>query len=296
MKACTNNSALLVVLAGLLFVPAAWADSVSGTFELDGKALAPSSVAGFRIRDQADPRQFSTYVMLSTSPMNVDAIARGVDPYTTAINDPAVLSTDHIGFRVNPDGTVVMNAHVAGTQYIDGSGIMMGARGSLASECSTNTLERVTCSVKNAKPAKTMGGKTWAIDVRFDTAVAARVTGKPLPADGGEPGKALDALIEAAKGDDLASIIALLAPSEAEDYQQEYSTPEQNLASAKQMFDFSLPRQHRITGGEYRDEDTALLEVEGVPNPGMRVLYIVTMERTDGRWGFKTSQWAGMLD
>jgi len=286
----------LLILGGLLSAPAAWADSVSGTFELGSKTLAPTSVAGFRVRDQENPRQFSTYVMLSTSPMKIDAIANQADPYAAAINDPAVLSSDHIGMRVNADGTVVMNAHVGGTQYIDGSGILMAARGSLASECTTNTLERVTCSVKNAKPVKTMGGKSWTIDVKFDTAVAARVSGKPLPADGGEAGKALDALIKAAKGDDLDNIIALLAPSEAENYQQEYNTPEENLASAKQMFDFSLPKHHKITGGEFRDEDTALLEVEGAPHAGMHVLYIVTMERTDGRWGFATSQWAGILN
>ncbi len=46
---------------------------------------------------------------------------------------------------------------------------------------------------------------------------------------------------------------------------------------------------------EFRDDHTALLEVEGAPHAGMRVLYIVTMERTDGRWGFASSQWAGIL-
>ncbi len=285
----------LAAACGLLFAPSGWADSVSGQFELDGKALVPASVAAFRVRDQGNPREFSTYVMLSTRPMNLEALANDADPYTTAINDEAVLHDDHLGFGVDADGTVSMNAHVGGTQYIDSSGSIMGSKGSLVADCTTNTLERVTCSVRNAKPVKTIGGNNWTVDVKFDSAVIARASGKPLPKDGGEPGRALDALIKAARGDDLAAIVAHLAPSQAENYQRDYNTPAENLASAKQMFEFSLPKKHRITGGELRDENTALLEVEGVPFEGSRVLYIVEMERTDGRWGYVFSQWAGTL-
>ena len=44
------------------------------------------------------------------------------------------------------------------------------------------------------------------------------------------------------------------------------------------------------------DENTALLEVEGVPYDGSRFLYLVTMERHDGRWVYRMSQQAGMPD
>ena len=290
-----TRTPLLAALAGLAIAPGAWADSVSGQFTLGGNSVKPAEVAAFRVRDQFNPREFTTYVMLTATPVDKATIAKDTDPYTTAINDEAVRDADYLAFHVDADGTVGMNAHVGGTQYIDSSGKIMGSKGALAATCSTNTPERVACTVKNAKPVKTSDGE-WAVDVSFDSAVLSRAPGKPLPKDGGEPGKVLLALVEAAKGDDLAKIIALLAPGEAEDYQRDYNTPAENLASAKQMFEFTLPKKPKITGGELIDENNALVEVEGEPHEGMRMLYLVTMQRTDGRWGYLGSQQAGMLD
>ena len=272
------------------------ADSVSGEFTLGDKVVKPTEVAAFRIRNSFNPREFQTYVMLTTRPVQREAIANDTDPYTTAINDEAVNDADYIALFVRADGETGMNAHVGGTQYIDSSGEIMGERGSLLSTCSTNTPERVACTVTVAKPVKSMDGPAWSIDVTFDSAVLARKPGKPIAKDGGEPGKVLLALIDAAQGDDLPKILALLVPSEAEDYQRDYNTPQENLENAKQMFEFTLPKQPKITGGEMLDENTALLEVEGVPYEGSRVLYIVRMEIHDGRWGYASSQRAGMLE
>lgn len=296
MKNSIARLTVLAALAGLFCLPATAADTTSGQFVLDGKALAPTSVAAFRVRSQDNPREFSTYVMLSTKPMDLEALAQSDDAYATAINDAAVMNDDHLAFGINADGTVSMNAHVGGTQYIDSSGYIMGSKGSLVADCTTSTIERVACSVRNAKPVKAMGGDTWTVDVKFDSAVIPRASGTPLPTDGGEPGKAFDAFIEAARGDDLPKIIALLSPRQAEMFSHDYNTPEENLKSAKQMFEFTLPKKHKVTGGELRGEDKALLEVEGVPFEGSRVLYIVSMERADGRWGYVFSQWAGKLD
>jgi hypothetical protein len=288
--------AIAAGLAGLLFAQAASADSVSGQFELDGKALTPSEVAAFRIRDQFNPREFITYVMLTTRPVQREAIAADSDPYTAAINDDAAMHADYLAFFVRANGETSMNAHVGGTQYLDSSGKIMGQRGSLLAECTENTAQRVACTVKVAKPVKSMDGPGWSVDVSFDSAVLSRPAGKPLPKDGGEPGQTLLALVAAAQGDDLSKIIALLTPGEAEDYQRDYNTPEENLANAKQMFDFTLPKQPKITGGELLDDNTALLEVEGVPYEGTRILYLVRIERHDGRWGYASSQRVGMLD
>ena len=286
----------LAALAALLVAPACWADSVSGQFQLGSTVMKPAEVAAFRIRNEFNPREYTTYVMLTTLPVQREAIAKDTDPYTTAINDDAVRDADYLAFHVDGKNVVGMNAHVGGTQYLDSSGTIMGDKGSLVATCTSNTVERVACTVKSAKPVKTGDDASWAVDVSFDSAVLSRTPGKPLPKDGGEPGKVLLQLVEAARGDDLGKIIALLAPGEAEDYQRDYNTPEENLESAKQMFEFTLPKQPKITGGELTDENTALVEVEGVPYPGSRVLYIVTMQRTDGRWGYLGSQRAGMLD
>lgn len=296
MTTSVLRCAIVAGLAGLILAQAARADSVNGQFELDGKALQPGEVAAFRIRDQFNPRQFQTYVMLTTRPVQREAIAADSDPYTAAINDDAAMHADYLAFFVSKDGEVSMNAHVDGTQYIDSSGTIMGQRGALLAECSQNTEQRVACTVKVARPVQPADGPGWSVDVDFDSAVLMRPAGKPLPKDGGEPGKALLALVAAAQGDDLARIIALLTPTEAQDYQRDYNSPEENLANARQMFNLTLPKQPRITGGELLDDNIALLEVEGVPNPGMRMLYLVRLERHEGRWGYAYSTPVGMLD
>jgi len=153
----------------------------------------------------------------------------------------------------------------------------------------------VACSVKVAKPVKSMDGPAWTIDVSFDSAVLSRPAGKPIAKDGGEPGKAFLALITAAQGNDLTKIIALLAPGEAEDYQHDYNTPEENLKDAKTTLGYKLPKKPKITGGEMVNDETAILEVEGAPFESGKMLYLVEMHRSNGHWGFDWAHAAGLL-
>lgn len=293
-RVSTSRHLPTLIFMAFFATPAA-ADGVSGTFNLDGKDMLPTHVAAFRVRDQFNPREFETYVMLTANPVDRAAISASIDPYTTAINDPAVMHDDYLALSVKANGEVGLNAHVGGTQYIDSSGKVMMQQGSLVATCTGNTTTQVACSVKTLKPVKTMDGPSWTIDVTFDSVVSGRAPGKPVAKGGGEPGTAFLALVAAAQGDDLAKITALLTPDEAADYARDYNTPEENLAEAKSTLGFQLPKQPKITGGEMLGEDTALLEVEGVPYADGKMLYLVEMQRHDGRWGFSGAHVAGML-
>src|SRR5690606_13684217 len=159
-----------------------------------------------------------------------------------------------------------------------------------------NTPQHVACHVKSPKPVETMDGPTWTVDMTFDSKVLARTPSKALPEDGGEPGKVLLRLVEPAGGDDFEAILALLTPQEAASYRdRDYQTAEENLADLKQLLGFTLPKQPEITGGELLDDDTAILEVEGTPYERTRMLYLVTLQRSDGRWGYASSRPAGIL-
>ncbi|MFL6235820.1 MAG: hypothetical protein ACJ76N_22005 [Thermoanaerobaculia bacterium] len=283
---------LALALSGL---GAAYAIPISGQFVLDGKVVPVSEVAAFRVRDQFNPRSLETYVMLTAKPVDRAAIGASLDPYATAINDPAARDADHIAFSVRANGEVSVNAHVGGVQYIDSSGKIMGQPGSLIAKCSENTATRIACSVKTEKPVKTMDGPTWSMDLSFEADVLSRAPGKPLAKDGGDPGKALLALRAAVGGNELAKILALLTPEQAKSYQEDWRTPAENLTSAKEMLDVRLPKQPKITGGELVANDHAVLEVEGVPYENGRLLYLVEMRLIDGRWVYDQSGVAGML-
>jgi hypothetical protein len=286
---------LWVLTLALPGLGAAHAGPVSGQFVLDGKPVPVSEVAAFRVRDQFNPRTVETYVMLTSKPVDRAAIGASLDPYSVAINDPAARDADYLAFSVRANGEVSMNAHVGGTQYLDSSGTIMGQRGSLIAKCRENTPARVACSVKTEKPVKSMDGPAWSIDLSFEADVLSRAPGKPLAKDGGEPGMALLALRSAVGGNDLAKILALLAPGEAKSYQEDWRTPAENLASAKEILDVRLPKQPKITGGELVAADHAVLEVEGVPYENGHMLYLVEMRLIDGRWVYEQSSVAGML-
>ena len=283
---------LALALPGL---GAAHASPISGQFVLAGKPVPVKEVAAFRVRDQFNPRTFETYVMLTTKPVDRAAISASVDPYAVAINDPAVHDADYLAFSVRANGETSVNAHVGGTQYVDSSGKIMGQQGSLIAECKENTPTRVACRVRTAKPVKAMDGPTWSMDLSFEAEVLARAPGKPMAKDGEAPGKALLALRAAVGGKDLAKILALLTPEQAKSYQEDWRTPEENLASAKDILDVRLPKQPKITGGELMAADHAILEVEGVPYENGHMLYLVEMRLVDGHWVYEQSSVAGML-
>jgi hypothetical protein len=273
----------------------AQAGPISGQFVIGGKTVPVSEVAAFRMRDTFNPRTFETYVMLTAKPVDRAAIGASLDPYSVAINDPAVHDADYLGFSVRADGQVSVNAHVGGVQYIDSSGKIMGQSGSLIANCRENTPTRIACSVKTKAPVKSMDGPTWSMDLSFESDVLGRKPGKPMAKDGEAPGKAFLALRAAVEGTDLAKILALLTPDQAKSYQEDWRSPAENLASAKDILDARLPKKAKITGGELVANDHAVLEVEGVPYEDGRMLYLVEMRRVEGRWLYEESSVVGML-
>ncbi len=289
---------LVVFLPGSTVVQAATKPGVvgvTGKFVIGGKTLTLREVAAFRIRDQFNPREFETYVVVSAKPVDKATIGASLDPYALVINDPAVSGADFLGFSVSSNGEIDMNARYEGTQYIDSSGKIMGQTGSLVASCRENTAARVACSVKTEKPVKAMDGPEWSIDLAFETDVLSRPAGTPLPAGGGDAGKAFLALRAAVGGKDLAKIVALLTPEEGSGYQEDWRTPAENLAYAKDILDTRLPKNPKITGGELLAEDHALLEVEGVPWENGRMLYVVEMRKLGGKWVYADGNVAGML-
>jgi hypothetical protein len=288
-------AALWVLALALPGLHVAHAGTISGQFVIGGKTVPVHEVAAFRMRDQFNPRTFETYVMLTAKPVDRAAIGAALDPYAVAINDPAVHDTDYIAFSVSADGKTSVNAHVGGTQYLDSSGKIMGQPGSLIANCRENTATRIACNVKTKSPVKSMDGPTWSMDLTFESDVLARAPGKALAKDGEAPGKALLALRAAVGGKDLAKILALLTPEEVKSYQEDWRSPAENLASAKDILDARLPKQPKITGGEQVANDHAVLEVEGVPYENGRMLYLVEMRLVNGRWLYETSGVAGML-
>lgn len=285
------------VIAAVIGLPSTVvvAGPVTGEFVIDGRVLPTAHVVAYRVRDFSDARRYSTHVMLTARPVDREAIANADDPRTTAINDEAVANDDFITFLVDPDGKVSMNASVGGVQYLDSSGLIMGERGSLVAECQDNTAQRIACAIRTAEPVKSLDGPTWSMDLRFDTGIVSSPTASPLPADGGAAGRAFDALMTALQEASLEAILAGLVPEQAGYYSADYLPEADRLDSVRNLFEYSLPKQAKVTGGTQLNAETAMLEVEGMADGDTRMLYAVRMEQHAGRWGYASSRVLGLL-
>lgn len=286
-----------IVLVGCiaLATTAARADSVSGQFELDGKLLAPNEVAAFRVRNQTSPRDFETYVLLTTKAVNRELIRVSVDPRAQAHNDEAVIRGDVIALHVQANDKITLKTRFSGKQYVDSSAALPGQPPVLVASCSVNSAVRVACRVSTDKVVSAALAQAWSVNLSFDTAVLTHAVGKPLPRDGGAPGDALRALVAGLNGNDFDAILALLSEGAAVDFQESWRSPAENLKVARTVLGKTMPQRPLVTGGELWTNDHAVLEVEGTTSQGIKLLYLVEMRRVHGQWVFDSSRSVGTL-
>jgi len=123
-------------------------------------------------------------------------------------------------------------------------------------------------------------------DLRFDIAMlgdpaaAPTLPGKPLPADGGEPGRAYRANNDALIAGDVEALARLLPPDRAAQLAEARKQPE--FAAQLAFMQALTARDVRFTGGR-QDGDRAWLEFTATEGGAPRV-GSVEMRRQDGRW------------
>ena len=273
--------AWLALLAAIA-VPAV-AGEASGEFKTSSRQpIRPKYAAAYETRDQRDARKRAIEVILSEQPVDVAAAVAELDPHTNVINQPALQDNNYIVLWVRPGNDVSMNATYGARmlQYVD----MTGGMGSLEAEMSEYAPDRVAGRVRTPKAVKTLDGESWTVDVRFSTNVTRLPAGTPLPAGGGEPGKALKALLAAKSAKNLDAI------------QNGVTKKFDDLDDALQSLDIWLPKKGlKVLGGEMRG-DTADLDVEGEMFAGQKGLFLVRMTRSGSRWLFVRATPAGFID
>lgn len=282
--------AAFATLCTTLAAPAL-AGETSGKFIAGKETIAPKIATAYEVRDQADGRKRSLEILLAGAALDSAQLSGALDPHVLAINSEAAKG-NYILIWANADGSASMNATFAATmtQYIDDS------HGSLKVEWTENSPQRIAGRVWSPKPVKPMSGESWTVDVRFAADIVRPPAGTKLPADGGEAGKALDALYRAVGKKDMAGIRAGVTPESMSSLEHDYNSPEENLKEAVEMLgDFWLPKKHKVTGGEQRGE-VAILEVEGELFPGSKWLFLVQMVHGAAGWQFAEKVPAGRLD
>lgn len=276
---------LLLALAAVAALPVL-AGEASGSFTVTKKPpITPKSAAAYETRDQRDARKRAVEVILSDVTVDAKAAVEDLDPHTNVINQKPLQDRNYILLWVRPGNDVSMNATYSETmtQFVD----MTGSIGSLQAEITTYTADKVAGHVFTPKPVTSSDGTSYSVDVKFSADITHAPAGTKLAADGGDPGKALKALVDAIKKKNYDAIKAGVTPRHVEMYS--------DVNDAVESLNMFLPKPPlKIRGGEQRGE-MAILELEAELFPGQKGLTLVQMMKSGTKWQFERATRAGMI-
>lgn len=294
-RVAARRMARVVTLSTLLLAAAARADdSVSGSFRLGERMIAPSHACALVVRAPGDPRRPAIEVVLSQGPVDAAAASEALSPHTAVINQPGI--GDYVLLWIHEDGSVGMNATFATsmTQILDSTrpGLFGGG---LAAVLEEHGGDEVAGRVHSPSPRKTLGGDLYEIDVTFRARVRRPPPGTVLPRGGGDPGHALEALRRAAARKDWKAMRERLGARLLATVESGPQTARERRDSALALLDAWLPRRRvTIARGTLRG-DVAELDVEGESRIG-RTLHLARMVREGGEWRFDQATMVGPVE
>lgn len=209
--------------------------------------------------------KMGTHIVVSDKPFDRNAIG----------SDLKINSLDVVHHQMPPLNAQTYELGLDAEGKVGGTSISMPG-GALAS--SSNDMSNGLKLDKN-DGSRVAGSFVYApADIRFDVPVVSGVMprpGKPLPADGGEPGKALNAQIIAIAKGDIHTLVKLSPPEHRES----------TLANAEAEVEYAqqnTPSKVTITGGSI-DGDRAWIDFDGVQG-GQSMQGLAIVERADGAW------------
>ncbi len=282
---------ICIVAAMFMTAQAALAGTSSGTVKSPTGTISPKFAVGYVVRDSSNARSTAVEVLLSDVNIDVARLRDDLDRHATAINLQELNDRNYMLLWIRPDGSVSINATYSKTmmQYITAT------PDPLKAELTTSTPARIEGRIYSPTPIKTMGEGSYTVDVKFSTDILPALSGTPLPADGGDPGKAFKKFLGAIGKKNWAGIKAGLSPKAVPMFEQSYNTPEENLASAVSVLGARLPlSKAKVTGGQLLNPTTAVLEMEG-ERFGSRALFLIKMVKTGAAWQFEESAPVGSL-
>jgi hypothetical protein len=289
------RSRLTGLLAGgalLISTHAYAANTASGSVDVQKVGnISPKFSAGYLVRDQRNARTTQTEILLSEVTIDPAAMQGTLDPHMIAINLDALRDRNYVLLFVHADGWVGMNATFSKgmTQFLNDT------TGGLKAEFTARTATRIEGHVFSPAPLKSIDGTTYTVDLRFGVDVAAPPGGTPLPAGGGDPGKALTAFLAASQKKNWAAIKSGSSADALKMFDKSYNTPAENAASAADLLKAWIPLQKMaVTGGQLRG-NFAILDVEGELFPGQLGLSLVQMVKNGTAWQFDRAARAGMV-
>jgi hypothetical protein len=270
------NAIHAAALALLLSLPAAGARAGGGGPLRLGETHVDAKYAIAVVRDEGhDDDGAQTLVYLSDFPLDAAKVAAAFDPGDEVREELGERAGGYVRICIDADGSEC--------------GMFYERK---RPDDSFNTSGYGTFALARHDDGHVAGGwelkepesffdQTYDFDLHFDVAVTP-LPGKPLPADGGEPGMAYRAWLAAVAKGDIDMLRRLV------DSEHSYRFPEDDPSDVKEAIKDArdgTPLQAEIARGLV-DGDRALLWVEGADRDDIRRRGRVLMLREEGAWHF----------
>lgn len=304
--------ATLASVVTLLPASAIADSSGSGSYTTEDAKAKFNHVYAYRVVDPDDPANVHTEVLLAEKPLDKAAIAQGLrnrdGGSTTSVMWEKVEGA-FIKLGLQESDNVDLYAYIP-----PGYNFNYGGSGA---QLSVNTPTRVEGAFKLEDTD--MDGKPRKIELKFaadvdsadastasgasseskasqsnavneseesasDSGEAVVAKGDPLPADGGEPGKAFLAAMAATRAGDVDKMLALSSSDTRAKMEAERGTPD--FKQMVELMQKMTPPKTPITGGSV-DGDTATVLFEGQYDDGNRSNGTATLQREEGAWRLK---------
>ena len=275
MKAMQRSRTILLALL-LCGAPGAQAaDRGSGHFRKGEVRSDLRHVVAVMDEDAPDGRG-STYVYLSDVPMDAGRIAAAFHASTAAEEQLGDASAGYVRICINAEGGEcgLYFSHNNPNASFNSSGYGVF-------KLDAAPAGRIAGRWVLAEPDDFFG-ETYDFDLNFDVAITPP-PGKPLPADGGEPGKAYRAWTTAIAKGDLPALRALVG----DDYNswRIKSDDQDDVKGALKDLRDGTPVQAKVLRGRI-DGDNAVLWVEGKDRDDILRRGRVLLQRVDGGWRY----------
>jgi len=268
MKALLRRSSCALLLAAALASAGG-----SGTLYDDGKAIALEGAYAFRMPDPFDSERQITRIVFADRP--IDAAALKDAPDRDGALDEQLRGAIRVDLNLRPDGTL-QNVN---TRIGDSSGSLSGS-GWYALELVQNDDRRIEGSFRSNEDEDRSVGRHFDLAFAFDLPGAPDL-GVPLPANGGEQGKAYLAYLAALKKGDIDALAGHMSKERAEKL-----LAHRDDADFKMLFGFIQARalrEPRFVQG-HASGDQATLEYTGKDDGGNATRSTVSMVREAGAW------------
>lgn len=270
LRPCTLLGFALVALAASSALSRA--DEVKGSFQFGTVTFQISNAMAYQ-KDGKDPKKPVTMVIVADFTIDQPAVMEAIDPASALMTQ----------VMKNKGGNFVMVTLAppgrCGVQAFLDTGKQIDLGDSFPAKTSTSSATRVAGECSTSKAEKTVFGDVYDFHLTYDVPVTAIPKASPVPAGGGEPGRALLALFTAIRDADWDAAHLHLR-------EEEVPKTAPKASEMKRYFDglaLNYPKSATVTGGLMKG-DQAQLQIEGTNKDGKKIKGEFAMKKVAGNW------------